>query len=200
MRGRTVRRAAGAVVVVGLTLVAAVQTSLPGVADATERSVAADAVRAATSDSADDLAASPPAGFAAVMGYEPALVEVAGEHRLVDESGDCSTPTGDTSFDFGVACQAHDYGYDLLRYAERTGQPLGQWARAAIDAQFSADIQQRCDTYDGAAEFSCDRTADAYAAAVRFNSWRQSYGVPGGESAGSWFASLFIAIGRSTSP
>ncbi len=131
------------------------------------------------------------------MGYEPALVEVTGEHRLVDASGDCSTPTGDTSFDFGVACEAHDYGYDLLRYAERTGQPLGEWARAAIDSQFIADIEQRCDTYDGAAEFTCDRTADTYSAAVRFNSWRQSYGVPGGESAGSWFASLFLAIGRS---
>ena len=171
------------------------RASLPETSDASATTVAAEAVRDATSGGT----ISPPANFAEVMGYEPARVAIAGESRLVDASGDCSSPTGDSSFDFGVACEAHDYGYDLLRYAERTGQPLGNWARAAIDARFIADVEQRCDAFDGALAFACDRTADIYSAAIRFNSWRQLYGVPGSESVGSWFASLFRAMGETSS-
>src|SRR5688572_18193770 len=62
-----------------------------------------------------------PADFASVMGYEPVTATLAdGSVRLVNPRGSCSVPGGWRQFDFDVACKAHDFGYDMLRYAART--------------------------------------------------------------------------------
>src|SRR5262245_23988863 len=66
-----------------------------------------------------------PSDFAAVMGYTPVVKQLAdGTSRLVNPEGGCSVPGEGKPFDFNVACQAHDYGYDLLRYAEKKGTEL----------------------------------------------------------------------------
>jgi hypothetical protein len=79
-------------------------------------------------------------------------------------------------FDFAVACQAHDFGYDLLRYAERRGGPLDPAARDAIDELLDHDLRVQC-TADSTPA-SCDATVALFAAGVGFNSWRQVSGPP----------------------
>jgi uncharacterized membrane protein len=113
-----------------------------------------------------------PADFAAVMGYRPALVPVSGRIEPTRSDGGCSSPFGGTRYHFSGDCKQHDLGYDLLRYANLKGQPLGAWARKAVDAHFSEQLQAQC------GPLACQVVADGYADAVDFNSWRQGYGVP----------------------
>lgn len=115
-----------------------------------------------------------PADFAGVSGYRP--VRRAG--HLLRADGGCSSPFGPTAFGFGDACRAHDLGYDLLRYAADKGQPLGPWARRAVDDSFDRALHARCTST------RCDVVATVYADAVRFNSWRQGLGVPVAEGPG----------------
>jgi len=65
--------------------------------------------------------ACPPEGFAETMGYEPVLVETTFGWRYEKPEwagGDCSGPLTDRGWfwNFGAACRAHDYGYDLVRF------------------------------------------------------------------------------------
>ncbi|TDD98251.1 hypothetical protein [Jiangella asiatica] len=123
-----------------------------------------------------DLAGVLPADFAAVMGYVPQMVTGEdGAVHLIDADGGCSW-LGNTSYGFDRACQSHDLGYDLLRYAADRGDELGSWARRAVDDRLSADLRARCDEVDGGA--ACRALAGAAQAAVTVNSWRQGYGVP----------------------
>jgi hypothetical protein len=119
--------------------------------------------------------------FAPVMGYEPAVVTLAGSDvpRAVKPAGSCSSPLGGTPFGFTPACKAHDLGYDLLRYADRTGTPSGAGVRQALDRRFEADLHAHCAaTRTGLAQRVCDRFAGLYAKVAALNSWRQRYGVP----------------------
>ena len=75
-----------------------------------------------------------PVGFVDVMGYSPALEN----GRLVRPDGNCSSPLSPPEFEF--ACRAHDFGYDLLRYGERTGRGSSPDLRGLIDAQFRRDM------------------------------------------------------------
>jgi hypothetical protein len=170
--------AAGAVLV--LTGAASQLPRQPG----PENQVAADAVAAMTAGSVPDL----PADFESVMGYEPtAVTGPGGDPRLVKIGNGCSSPFGATSFDFSQACNEHDFGYDLLRYATRAGEPLQPWARKAIDAHFADTLHEQCElTRDGAGEAACDALAEAYHGAAAVNSWRQGYGNPGKEELGPW--------------
>ena len=69
--------------------------------------------------------AAAPGDFAAVMGYTPRVAKLAdGRERSINPDGYCSVPGEGRPFAFDTACQAHDYGYDLLRYAQRRGEPL----------------------------------------------------------------------------
>ncbi|WUK39771.1 hypothetical protein OG935_00730 [Nocardia cyriacigeorgica] len=119
-----------------------------------------------------------PADFADVMGYRPALVD----GLLVAPHGDCSSPVP-LPGEFDTACKAHDLGYDLLRYADRQGAPLGPWARQAIDRTLGQRMGLACDTRGEAlARGRCQVMAAVADTFVDLNSRRQGYGVPVTES------------------
>ncbi|MGW0178777.1 hypothetical protein [Nocardia sp. NPDC003345] len=176
-------------------------TAAPAVA----ASPAATAVRALTSP---EPAASIPADFPAVAGYRP---EVA-DGLLVAPHGSCSSPVP-LPVEFETACKAHDLGYDLLRYADRTGAPLGPWARREVDRALADRMRAACaHRVEVMARMRCAGMAEVATAAVGLNSLRQSYGVPvverfpviGGEEAprmaGLLAAALVAALltGRTT--
>jgi Prokaryotic phospholipase A2 len=118
--------------------------------------------------------------FRQVMGYRPATARLPGDPavRAVKPTGACSSPLGATSFRFGLACKAHDLGYDLLRFAARTGRPLGADARQQLDDRFERDLHAQCATRQGAGRRACDALANLYAGGARLNSWRQHYRAP----------------------
>jgi hypothetical protein len=119
--------------------------------------------------------------FQAVMGYRPATARLPHDPalRAVKPTGACSSPLGGTTFHFGLACKAHDLGYDLLRFASRTGQPPGPAARRQLDDQLARDLHAQCAaSRRGAGRRACDALADLYADGARLNSWRQRYGTP----------------------
>jgi phospholipase A2-like protein len=151
--------------------------------------IVAPAPAATTNDKAATLAvekltrtgqADAPSDFARVMGYTPVVARLAdGRLRSINPDGYCSVPGEGKPFAFDTACQAHDYGYDLLRYANRRGEPLAENARAQIDARLLADMQTQCNgTTTGSQFAACTATADVFAAGVQFNSWRQMYAPP----------------------
>jgi hypothetical protein len=115
-----------------------------------------------------------PPDFASVMGYQPVKATLAdGSVRMVNPRGSCLVPGEGQPFDFEVACQAHDFGYDMLRYASRTGSPMPASARADIDNLLTRDLHTQCAGHE-----TCDATVAVYQAAVEFNSWRQVFGPP----------------------
>jgi hypothetical protein len=152
-----------------------------------EDPAAAHAVRALAAGS-PAAAGLIPADFAAVMGYRPqtpgskgaagavgavgavGAAGVAGGPARPD--GGCSSPFGGTPYRFTPACRQHDLGYDLLRYADAKGRPLGAWARRAVDGRFAEQTRARCHGP------GCRLASAVYTGTVRFNSWRQGYGTP----------------------
>ncbi|WP_373281139.1 hypothetical protein [Nocardia araoensis] len=115
-----------------------------------------------------------PADFAASFGYRPSTVD----GLLVDPDGDCSSPVT-LPAEFDTACKAHDLGYDLLRYADRRGEPLGPWARQALDATLDRQMHQACTARtDSFSRARCDAMASIANTAVDLNSRRQDYGAP----------------------
>ncbi|GAA0254709.1 phospholipase A2 [Cryptosporangium japonicum] len=143
----------------------------PG-ASASGVSTPADTAPADLAPGARASSARTPGDFEAVMGYSPVR-----EHgRWVAPKGACSAPTGATRYDFSGPCKAHDLGYDLLRYAARVGEPLGPWAREAIDAAFGRALAARCRAVGGSA--ACRATAAMYHGVVVANSWRQDWRDP----------------------
>ncbi|WP_157545558.1 phospholipase A2 [Hamadaea tsunoensis] len=144
-------------------------TTVPDVA-------ATDAIRALTASGQ----AAVPADFAQVMGYTPVTARLDdGELRTVNPDGFCSVPGEGRPFAFDTACKAHDYGYDLLRYAMRRGEPLNTDARTVIDNRLVADLHSQCDRTTSGSEYAaCSATVEVFAAGVTFNSWRQMSGPP----------------------
>jgi hypothetical protein len=152
---------------------------------------AAAAVTALVTTSADqDPLAAVPADFAPVMGYTPVPMRIAdGTRRLAKPTGACSVPGGGAPFGFHQACQVHDYGYDLLRYAHATGQYQTAEARRQLDAMFARDLHAHCQvTRRGLAGAGCHLMADLFTAGVSFNSWRQHHGNPAKERVPGWAA------------
>jgi len=162
-------------------LVVSGTAALAGSAHGGPDAAAARAVRALTRAVDDGTTAVLPADFARVMGYRPVLQDDGSGHEVLARAdGGCSSPLGDTAYDFSLACRRHDLGYDLLRYAARQGHPLGSWARVAVDHAFDVHLHSRCT--DGA----CRLAADVYADAVWFNSVRQWFRVPVVETPAHW--------------
>jgi hypothetical protein len=115
-----------------------------------------------------------PDDFAVTAGYTP---EIRGG-LLVDPAGACSSPIR-LPADFTVACQAHDLGYDLLRYAYDHGEPLGPWARQAVDGAFGHRLHGVCaDRPDPVGRLGCELMATTADTAVDLNSRRQNYATP----------------------
>ena len=120
-----------------------------------------------------------PEDFAAVMGYTPSVED----GILVDPSGDCSSPVTLPN-EFDNACKGHDLGYDMLRYADRTGDPLGGWARQELDDQLRRRMHDACSSrQDAPARVGCYAMAEIAAGFVDINSWRQGYRSPAPEHA-----------------
>ncbi len=154
---------------------------------------AARAVRALTGAAAERALAAVPPDFAAAAGYRPVIIDRAGQRVAGRDDGDCSSPLGATPFDFSAVCSRHDLGYDLLRYAALRGDPLGGWARRAIDDQLADGLAARCREQPGTG-LACVAAAALYAAVVRVNSWRQGDGAPLTEDGGRWAAALAAGI------
>ncbi|NKY59978.1 hypothetical protein [Nocardia flavorosea] len=132
---------------------------------------AASAVRALTGTA---TAPRLPDDFGAVTGYRPTVVD----GILVAPQGSCSSPIP-LPAEFDTACKAHDLGYDLLRYAQHSGHPLGGWARRDLDRALADRMLSACrHRQDPMARTSCTTLAGIAAAAVDLNSRRQGYGAP----------------------
>lgn len=181
-RTRSITRRCAALTAAALTTMAATIMLAPTAQAATvdrpvENASAGAAVVELTSGGSGSAAVIP-AAFAQRFGYRPAVV--AG--LLVNPDGDCSSPVTLPS-EFETACKAHDLGYDLLRYADEQGQPLGGWARQALDATLAVHMHEACAARaDGFSRARCDAMASIANTFVDLNSRRQDYGVPVVES------------------
>ena len=84
--------------------------------------------------------ACPPSGFSDALGYEPRLVKTPAGWRYtrpVEADGRCNGPLGGFAEpEFEKACQAHDYGYDLVRF--------GVGVRAEADELLYRDMMTIC--------------------------------------------------------
>jgi hypothetical protein len=190
---RTLTRILGVVGVLALTVpatTAAVANTV--VAEATpaqtgspatdaRTSVAGAAVAAVTTQPVAVAAATIPADFESVMGYQPRV-----RHGvLVDPDGSCSSPVP-LPRGFALACAEHDLGYDLLRYADLSGAALGPWARTAVDDRMVQRMRAACADLDpGISRALCSVADDVAGLVVEINSLRQLRGVPE-ETVGSW--------------
>lgn len=119
-----------------------------------------------------------PDDFAELFGYLPEAVD----GLLANPGGDCSSPVP-LPAEFDTACKAHDLGYDLLRYADLRGEPLGPWARQALDATLDRRMRAACDTRaEPVSRARCHAMAVIADTVVDLNSRRQDYGAPVTES------------------
>lgn len=102
---------------------------------------------------------------------------------LVDPDGDCSSPIP-LPAEFDTACKAHDLGYDLIRFGSAAGAPSIAAARKELDARLAIEMNRSCTDRSGiGSRTSCYALAEIASGAVKFNSWRQSYGSPAPEPA-----------------
>lgn len=151
---------------------AAVLVTTP-VAHGTGDPAAARAVRALVSQPGDAALQALPDDFTEVLGYRPAVRD----GRLERPDGSCSSPVLLPAV-FEPVCREHDLGYDLLRYADRQGQPLGPWARDALDARFGRELLQACPVDEALGGPTCTAAAHVATTAVELNSARQLDGPP----------------------
>lgn len=136
-----------------------------------------------------------PADFTAVSGVKPSvMIARDGTARGVHTDGGCSAPWGDdnTKWDYAVPCKAHDLGYDILRYAERKGHPLGQEARSALDDRLSADMHNACVLNPMDSRGTCEVVASLYTAGLVLNSWHQRWGPPIGDPLGPMIVGVLV--------
>ena len=136
-----------------------------------------------------------PADFTQVTGVKPGAMSAPdGTVRAVHVDGGCSTPWGDddTKWNYAVPCKAHDLGYDLLRYAEKVGQPLDPAIRAGLDARLTADMRDMCHLNPMGSPGTCETVASLYTAGLEMNSWHQRWGPPVGDPIGPMLASVAV--------
>ncbi len=133
---------------------------------------AAQATVAALANDSEAALATLPAGFEQTRGYRPVVATLAdGTQRLVNPHGTCSTPGHTGVYNFALACQAHDFGYDLMRFVSHQGHPLGRAARRQIDLMLTHDLLAQCSVEHDVV--GCHIAAHAIGGAVMFNDWRQ---------------------------
>lgn len=123
-----------------------------------------------------------PADFSAVMGYRPRMVD----GYPVNPTGGCSSPI-DLPARFEILCKTHDYGYDLLRYADRRGHPLPGWARLALDRMLIDRMLVSCDD-----DPICLAAAELSRAGLGINTWRQYDGAPAASESYSTIAASML--------
>ncbi|MBD0024179.1 hypothetical protein GII33_14770 [Gordonia pseudamarae] len=157
---------AGVLVILGLQAGAGHAAALRGTG-MSDTSPAAQAIRILSGNRPDLAAVHIPPGFAAVMGYRP----VVSEGLTVNPNGSCSSPV-DLPRQFEPFCRAHDFGYDLLRYADREHRPLGGWARLTLDHTLIRQMHASC------TDPTCHAAAETARIGLGLNSWRQRFGPP----------------------
>ncbi|WP_410603304.1 phospholipase A2 [Amycolatopsis sp. lyj-90] len=143
----------------------------------------------------ENVIAELPADFTAVSGITPGVMTARdGTVRAVHTDGGCSAPWGDdnTKWDYAVPCKAHDLGYDILRYAERKGHPLGQDARSTLDDRLSADMHHACALNPMDSRGTCEVVASLYTAGLVLNSWHQRWGPPVGDPLGPMIVGVLV--------
>ncbi|MFC7490122.1 MULTISPECIES: hypothetical protein [unclassified Knoellia] len=119
-----------------------------------------------------------PRDFGRRFGYRPTLTQ----GLLGDPSGSCSSPVP-LPAEFTAACRQHDLGYDLLRYAGRSGRALPPDARRSVDTQLGAAFEDACSSREEPLSLaSCLAWADIAEGFVRVNSARQDHAVPESET------------------
>jgi len=96
--------------------------------------------------------ACPPPGFASAFGYEPDLVRTPSGWRYTRPAkadGRCNGPLNEVARTLEVftACQAHDYGYDLVRF--------GVADRAEADELLYRDMMTVCSARHAIAAGEC---------------------------------------------
>ncbi|MGZ8176433.1 hypothetical protein ACXVUM_00770 [Williamsia sp. SKLECPSW1] len=117
------------------------------------------------------------------LGYTPVVVD----GRPTNPHGDCSSPIP-LPARFRPFCAAHDLGYDVLRWAARSGHPLGSWARLRLDATLVTAMRHSCD------DPACTAAADMAFVGLAVNTWRQHDGVPVAEDAGTIASSVVLRV------
>jgi hypothetical protein len=117
-----------------------------------------------------------------------------GTVRAVHPGGDCSSPWGATRWDYSVGCKAHDLGYDLLRYAERKGQPLAPDLRERLDDRLSQDMHAQCRHNPKGSAGACEVVASIYTVGLVVNSWHQRWGPPRNEPVGPWSVAMVVIM------
>ena len=142
-----------------------------------------------------DPLATIPADFTRVTGnhYER-LRAPDGTVRAVNPEGGCSSPWGDTRWDYGAGCKAHDLGYDLLRYAAAKGQPLSADLRERLDDRLSMDMHAQCTYNPQGSPRSCEVVASLYTVGLVVNSWHQQWGPPRLEPVGPWSVAMVVIM------
>ncbi|WP_433657226.1 hypothetical protein ACQPW1_37410 [Nocardia sp. CA-128927] len=179
--GSATRRAAALTAAALTTMAATVFLApAPHAAAATapvESAMAGAAVAELTSGGPGSLTAIPD-DFTAQFGYRPSTLD----GLVVNPQGDCSSPVT-LPVEFETSCKAHDLGYDLLRYADQHGEPLGPWARQALDSTLDRHMHESCDGRDDPfSRARCNTMASIASTFVDLNSRRQGYGAPVVES------------------
>ncbi|MGH3881053.1 MAG: phospholipase A2 [Actinophytocola sp.] len=136
-----------------------------------------------------------PADFRLVSGREPVHMRAPdGTRRAVHPGGGCSSPWGDTRWDYSVGCKAHDLGYDMLRYAERKGQPLSPDLRERLDDRLSTDMHAQCRLNPRGSPTFCEVVASLYTVGLVVNSWHQRWGPPRNEPVGPWSVAMVVIM------
>jgi hypothetical protein len=136
-----------------------------------------------------------PADFTKVSGREPVHMKAPdGTVRAVHPGGGCSSPWGDTEWDYSVGCKAHDLGYDLLRYAEAKGQPLSPDLRERLDDRLSRDMHAQCRYNPRGSPQACEVVASIYTMGLVVNSWHQRWGPPRNEPVGPWSIAMVVIM------
>lgn len=136
-----------------------------------------------------------PKDFTKVSGREPVHMKAPdGTIRAVHPGGGCSSPWGETRWDYSVGCKAHDLGYDLLRYAEAKGQPLAPELRERLDDRLSQDMHDQCRYNPRGSAQACEAVADIYTAGLVVNSWHQRWGPPRNEPVGPWSIAMVVIM------
>ncbi|GEE03614.1 hypothetical protein nbrc107696_40600 [Gordonia spumicola] len=160
-----------ATVVLGSAAVASASSVAPPgvgpVTNPTERAVAA-----LVGEHPEDALYTLPDDFVRVVGYRP-VIEAG---RPANPWGGCSSPIP-LPDRFEPACRSHDFGYDLLRYGDRTGEPAAAWARRALDQMLVNAMHAVC------TDPLCDMSAGLADGGLTVNSWRQGWSAPSSESA-----------------
>lgn len=178
------------VVVTGLAtaaglLLAPTASSLP----APDRS-AEQAITTLVSQPSAAANAALPQDFSRRFGYQPTVTR----GLLGDPSGSCSSPVP-LPEEFTAACRQHDLGYDLLRYAGRSGRDLPPDARRSVDNRLGIEFEESCSTREESLSRAiCLAWADIAEGFVRINSARQGYAVPESETAMSIAPGISLGV------